>query len=57
MDDGQWTAKGTKLTMSMEVEMSYSIFGELFFVLLVKRTVKNEYFYKIAENLPKALKT
>jgi len=51
------TTKGTKLTMSMDVKMPYSILGELFFVLLVKRMVKKEYFDKIAENLPKALET
>jgi len=50
------TTKGTKLTMSMEVKMPYSIFGELFFALLVKRMVKKEYFDKIAGTL-KSLET
>ena len=51
------TTKGTKLTMSMEVKMPYSVLGELLFVLVAKRMVKKEYFDKIAENLPKALET
>jgi hypothetical protein len=53
------TTKGTKLTMSMEVMMPYSILGELFFALVVKGIVKNDMLpkecNKISEKLKKAL--
>jgi uncharacterized membrane protein len=48
------TTKGTKLTMSMEYKLPYSILGKLIDVLYAKRVLERES-TKMAENLKKAL--
>ena len=46
--------KGTKLTISMELKLPYSILGKLIYALVAKRMIQRES-AKMAENLKKAL--
>jgi len=48
------TTKGTKLTISMELKLPYSILGKLIYALVAKRMIQRES-AKMAENLKKAL--